>query len=291
MNVKRLKVNLSVLAGLILSLTGYGQQPEHEPAWKSPASNLLTLHTLSIHIKDPAVHDSVFLFLKEQLQLPVYYQPITLGTRKYAGIYAGNLVLEPCGPYTDFHYASSHFKALFFGLTFEPSLSIPLTSENLREKKLKHEVAGDEFIYLKDTGLCGQNITISIMDRHEKLRDHARQDSLRSAFSRNNRSGLEIEYVKEIRIGYSQDFQLQKWNAFISPSIITSKNIWKVGNGMTIRFVPGNLKEVKGIVFKVKSLEKAKQYLAANQLSFTTTGKEILLEPTQAFGLLIYFAE
>lgn len=60
---------------------------------------------------------------------------------------------------------------------------------------------------------------------------------------------------------------------------------------MTMRFIPGSLKEVKGIVFKVKSLEKAKQYLAANRLTFTTIGKEIILEPTQAFDLLIYFAE
>lgn len=291
MNAKRLTANLFVFAWLTFSLSGYGQQPEPGQAWKSPDTNTLTLHTLSIHIKNPAVHDSVFLFLKDRLQLPVYYQPITQGTRKYAGLYAGNLVLEPCGPYTDFHYASSNFKALFFGLTFEPSLSIGRTSENLREKELNHEVAGDEFIYLKDTGLCGQNITISIMDRHEKLRDRARQDSLRSAISHNKPSGLGIERVKEIRIGYSKDFQFQKWKTFISPSTVTSENTWVVGDEMTIRFIPGSLKEVKGIVFKVNSLEKVKQYLAANQLTFTTTGKEILLEPTQAFGLLIYFAE
>lgn len=291
MNAKRLAEKMFVFASLVFSLSGYGQQPESGQVWMSPDSNVLTLHTLSIHIKDPAVHDSVFLFLKDRLQLPVYYQPITLGTRKYAGIYAGNLVLEPCGPYTDFHYASHDFKALFFGLTFEPSLSIPKTSENLGEKELKHEVAGDEFIYLKDTGLCGQNITVSIMDRHEKLRDRARQGSLRSAISQNKRSGLGIEYVKEVRIGYSQDYQIQKWKTFISPSTITSENTWLAGNKITIRFIPSTLKEVKGIVFKVKSLEKAKQYLGANQLTFTTRGKEIILEPTQAFGLLIYFAE
>lgn len=291
MNAKRLTANLFVFACLAFSLSGYGQQPEHGPAMKAPGSNRLTLHTLSIHIKDPAVHDSVFLFLNKQLQLPVYYQPITLGTRKYAGLYAGNLVLEPCGPYSDFHYATDHFKALFFGLTFEPSLSIPQTSGIFREKKLKHEVAGDEFIYLKDTGLCGQNITISLMDRHEKLRDRARQDSLRSAISQNKCSGLGIEHVQEIRIGYSKDFQFQKWKTFISPLTITSENTWEVGNKMTMRFIPGSLKEVKGIVFKVKSLENAKQYLTANQLAFTVTGKEILLDPTQAFGLCVYFAE
>ncbi|HET6557591.1 MAG TPA: hypothetical protein VFG54_09780 [Prolixibacteraceae bacterium] len=257
----------------------------------SERSLFSSLHTLSIHIKDPAVHDSVFLFLKEQLQLPVYYHPLTLGERKYAGIYAGNLVLEPCGPYSNFQYATPHFKALFFGLTFEPFHSISLIPESLQKKQIKHEVAGDEFIYLKDNGLCGQNITISIMERHEKLRDHARRDSLRLAIALNSHQGMGIEYVKEVRIGYSQDLQLQKWKAFTSPSSITSENLWNVGNGLTIRFVPTTIKEVKGIVFKVKSLARTKQYLAGKQFTFMEKGKEIILDPAQAFGLSICFSE
>jgi len=42
-----------------------------------PAEEILisNLHTLSIHIQEPALHDSVFRFLTEMLQLPVYYQP------------------------------------------------------------------------------------------------------------------------------------------------------------------------------------------------------------------------
>lgn len=73
------------------------------------------LHTLSIHIQDPVNHDSVFHFLTDKLQLPVYYHPLAFGERKYAGVFAGNLVLEPCGPYTQFNYATSDFKAIFSG--------------------------------------------------------------------------------------------------------------------------------------------------------------------------------
>lgn len=248
------------------------------------------LHTLSIHIKDLDVHDSVFHFLRDKLQLPVYYNPVSLGMRKYAGIFAGNLVLEPCGPYTHFSYATD-FRAIFFGLNFETDDSINAVSKVLDGNNIKYKIDGDEYIYPEDPNLVGENIFIGISNRHEKQRDHARQDSLRSIISQNNNSGLGIEYVKEVRIGYSKASQLQKWQEFISPSAITSENLWKIGNGLSICFIPGTIKEVNGIVFKVKSLEKAKQYMADNQLSYKETGQEILLEPMQAFGLSLCFSE
>ena len=117
------------------------------------------LHTLSIHVRDTITHDSVFHFLADKLKLPVYYYPVTSGQRKYAGVYAGNLVLEPCGPYSNFSYATDDFRAIFFGLTFEPFESISLSAMGLTDRKINHQ-AGDSYIYLQnDSTLCGDNIT------------------------------------------------------------------------------------------------------------------------------------
>jgi hypothetical protein len=160
-----------------------GKFPEKYPAEDTLIS---TLHTLSIHIQEPALHDSVFRFLTEKLQLPVYYQPLVMGERRYGGVFAGNLVLEPCGPYSDMDYASRDFKAIFFGLTFEPAVSIPDAARILRERQIDHETGGDEFIFLKDPQLCGENIYISLMDKHDKMRDHVRMDSLRQLMEQRN---------------------------------------------------------------------------------------------------------
>jgi len=257
----------------------------------SERSLFSSLHTLSIHIKDPAIHDSVFHFLKDKLQLPVYYNPLSFGDRSYAGIFAGNLVLEPCGPYSNFTYVSNDFKAIFFGLTFEPAYDISYTAKALQDKKIQHEVASDEYIYLKDPGFWGENIAISIMDKHERTKDHAKLDSLHKVMIPGSNSSLGIEYVKEIQLGIPNASHLERWKELIFPSELYPTGLWEAGNGLKIRFIQSSNKEVKGIVFKVQSLEKAGHYLTDNQLPFRKINQQLALDPHYAFGLVIFFTE
>lgn len=249
------------------------------------------LHTLSIHVLDTITHDSVFHFLADKLKLPVYYYPLAFGDRKYAGIYAGNLVLEPCGPYSDFVYATRNFRAIFFGLTFDPAESIPLASRALTARQISHDAVSDEFIYFKDSLLCGENITFSLMDKHEKIKDRIRMDSLEQSMKKDNENELGIEYVREIQIGYKDNENLARWGELTGLSELENSSIWKISGRMEFSFIKSNIKEVKGIVFKVRSLEKARQYLLRNNLMGKTAGKLIELDPAKTFGLSIYLTE
>jgi len=274
------------------------------------------LHTLSIHVRDTITHDSVFHFLIDKLKLPVYYYPVASGKRKYAGIYAGNLVLEPCGPYTNYLYGTNNFRAIFFGLTFEPFESLSLTAMGLTGRKINHQ-ADDTYINLqKDTALCGDNITIGFMDRGPaKTIDKRIMDSLRYALNADkekkykvisdringemptnytsvnyyNESG--IEYVKEICIGYRDNSNLQKWKELISPFELINDEIWKVSNILDFHIIKSNIKEVQSITFKVKSLERVKRYLIKNNLFGSFVGDKIQLDKAQAFGLSIYLTD
>ena len=271
------------------------------------------LHTLSIHVQDSITHDSVFHFLVEKLKLPIYYYPVGRNT-KYAGVYAGNLVLEPCGPYVKrFAYASNDFRAIFFGLTFEPFESIPQSEIGLTQRKINHE-SGGSFIYIqKDSALCGDNMTISLMDRGtEKISDIKIKDSLRCAMNAdakttykvfhvyekmrasstnvNYYNELGIEYVQEICIGYNNSVNLQKWKQLISPDELRD-NKWKESELIEFQFVKSDIKEVQSITFKVKSLEKAKQYLLKNNLIGRYSGNKIEIDKKQAFGLSLYLTE
>jgi hypothetical protein len=249
------------------------------------------LHTLSIHVRDTITQDSVFHFLVEKLKLPVYYYPIKYGTRKYAGVYAGNLVLEPCGPYSDFSYASNDFRAIFYGLTFEPFESISQSAKGLADRKIHHQ-AGDGFIYFMDSTLCGDNITISFMDKGQgKTEDKKIMDSLLFNMTKDTENELGIEYIKEIWIGYRDKTNWQKWKELISPDKLIANNIWAEGNRLEFHFIKTRIKEVQSITFKVKSLEKAKQYLFKNNLFGDFIDNKVILNKAQAFGLLISFTE
>lgn len=252
---------------------------------------LTDLHTLSIHVRDTITHDSIFHFLVDKLKLPVYYNPVTYGKQKYAGVYAGNLVLEPCGPYSDFFYASQDFRAIFFGLTFEPSDSLSHVAAALAGRKILHECIGNEYIYLKDSAICGDNITVSFMNKNDNVSDRQRTDSLRYIITANNKNELGIEYVKEIWIGYKDSSSLEKWKKLILPSELKNRVIWMESNILEFHFVKSNIKEVQSITFKVKSLERAKQYLLKNNLSGRIFDNKLLLKGAQAFGLSIYLTE
>jgi len=101
------KFIVSMLIGIIIAQNIFSQIRDHQGKINLETISLFSrFHTLSIHVRDTVTHDSVFHFFVDKLNLPVYYFPVKAGTRKYAGVYAGNLVLEPCGPYTEFEYAS-----------------------------------------------------------------------------------------------------------------------------------------------------------------------------------------
>ena len=283
-------LSLFVLGILFSQQTNGSKELNSKSSGLSKNGIFSNFHTLSIHIKDPAVHDSVFHFLKDKLQLPVYYNPVTLGMRKYAGIFAGNLVLEPCGPYTQFNYATD-FRAIFFGLNFETEGSISSVAKMLDSFNSKYKMEDDEYIYPQDPDLVGENTFIGISNRHEKDRDHAKMDSLKLAMNSNYTDGLGIEYVNEIQVGYPGNKNLERWKELIHPSDLKKGQVWHVSNSLNIRFVPKKIKEVNGITFKVKSLEKAKKYLSKNNIAFIQSRKNILLDKSATFGLTIILDE
>lgn len=293
MMTKFLKWLILILSGMTMSFQTNLAQKEsaHESGLNKTIPLFSGLHTLSIHVRDTITHDSVFHFLADKLKLPVYYYPVTSGQRKYAGVYAGNLVLEPCGPYSNFPYAAEDFRAIFFGLTFEPFESISLSAIGLTDRKINHQV-GDTYIYLQnDSTLCGENITVSLIEKDDKINDRRKTDSLRYILAANNENGLGIEYVKEISIGYKNDSGLKKWKELISPSELINNMIWQVSNMLEFHFIKSNIREVQSITFKVKSLEKAKRYLLDNNLIGSFIDNKIELDREQTFGLSMYITE
>jgi hypothetical protein len=292
--MNKVKFTVLLVIGLAFGLQNLSAQIEKESVQADDSLKMSPvisrLQTLSIHVRDTITHDSVFHFLADKLQLPVYFYP-TRGKRKWAGVYAGNLVLEPCGPYSNIAYASNDFRAIFFGLTFEIYKSAKRASMVMSGRKIEHKITGEKSISLAENIMCGENITVNLMDASDKYIDRPKMDSLRNLMKKDGANDLGIEYVKFIQIGYRDIESLERWKDFICPSVLVNNKTWNGSDNLNYQFIKDSIREVKGITFKVRSLEKAKRCLTKNNLIGPVSDGKIELDKSKAFGLNISFIE
>ena len=266
---------------------------EKEISKSSPLPLIAKISVLTIHVSDTIVHDSVFHFLSDQLGLPVEYYPVRWGDRKYAAVFAGNMFLEPCGPFTNFKYARDYFKATFYGLNCESDRTISSLEQDLIARKIIF--TKNNSIVITDTAITKQNLYFGISQREVlsqiKIKDEWAEDSLKVVLKNTTQNYAGIEAIKEVWIGYTGKGYAGKWNDLAKPGVISNTNIWKIRADQSIRFVKNDRMEVMGIVFKVRSLEKTRQFLMEKKLLGKSDIDFIELEPAKVFGLRVYFSE
>ncbi len=282
------KNTVTEAGGEIYALSGSDLSKHVEEGSSGDLSPLISkISVLSIHVRDTLVHDSLFHFLADKLGLAVEYYPVRWLDREYAGVYTGNMFLEPCGPFSNFSYATNNFRAIFFGINCESARSLSALEEDLVSRGIGIEK--DASIQVIDTSIIKQNIYLSISSG--KLQNKVNEDSLGLITLENNKKGPGIEGIKEIRVGYTCDAALSKWKELMLPFIMSDDCLWKINENETVRFVKSDIMEVQSIVFRVKSLEQAKKWLSANKLLGEFNRDEVSLDKSKAFGLLILFSE
>lgn len=270
-------VNLIIIIG-----TGCDRsQTLNENGTQESGFRISGMHTLSIHTRDTVTVNSIYNYLNEELKLPVYYTPVTIGMRKYAGIYAGNMVLEPCGPYENREYARDDFRAIFYGINFSVNDSLKYFDKTLNELGIGHQ-ANKGSIYIRDSLLSNENIFTALYE----IRDKNQRDSLKSCLN-STTGGPGIEYIKEIVIGYKGEENIRKWKEYFHPLEIQN-SVYRINDSLQIRFEQNKINEIKSITFKVKSLIKARQFLADNHIKFEGSLKQIRLDPDEIFGLIVF---
>jgi len=247
-----------ILAAALTLSAGCRSIPQSTPVFTK-------IHTVSIHVKDHAIHKEVTKFLREDLQLPLVYEPVTQGQRRYVGLWAGNLVLEPCGPYPNIKYATPDFRAIFCGLTFEAYTSSKQSTEELEDRGISHKPLGN-FVIINDPNLCEGNLVASIMDNPGRVQERLKHKALTSQLKENQGGPLGVEYVSEIEVSYTDSQDMDVWEVFLAPYRTIGPNQWQLSEGPAIRLSKSETKEIKSVVFKVTSLEDAVRYLKAQDL-------------------------
>jgi hypothetical protein len=248
------------------------------------------VHTVSIHVKDHDVHEAVHRFLRDDLQLPVVYTPVVYGERRYVGLWAGNLVLEPCGPYANITYATPDFDAMFYGITFEAYESSARSTVQLDERRIQHEPPY-AFVVLSDPNVCGDNLIVSIMDNPGRDKERAKHQGLTSELRDNQGGPLGIQHVEEIRVGYTEQQNVTRWQALLAPFQRRRGRRWQLDSGPALRLVNTDLKEINAVVIKVASLESAARYLESKNMLGHRSDNHVTLKTPNGWNFTILLQE
>jgi hypothetical protein len=244
------------------------------------------LNTLSIHVRSHAIHDSLHALLAEKLQLPRTYELVTIGERRYVAVWAGNLALEPCGPYPADSYLDTDFEAMFYGLTFEPGTTAEASAAALDTRGIPHaEPTGS--VRIDDEDLRAPNVYVGIGESStpEQL---AR---FQSELDARGGGPLGLRHVGEIRIGYTDERSLGKWLSFLTPAEHRGEHALRLGDGPVLRFLPNATKQVLGITLEVRSLAEAKAFLRESGLLGTTVDGGVELDRARTHGIGIVLEE
>jgi len=189
-------------------------------------------------------------------------------------------------PHPDIDYATDYFRSIFFGLNFEVYESLSSSGQILNSLGMKLQVNPNS-IYVRDSILCSENVFTALYE----IRDKEKRDSLRNILHASSDANPGIEYIKTIFVRYREEENLLRWKEFMHPLEIGNHGVCQVNDSLQMHFSKGDINQVKGITFKVKSLEKANQYLLKNNLLKTTSGRKTELDPSQTFGLVMYMTD
>ncbi len=259
----------------------------------APAPLVSQLHVVSVHVKDHATFDAVFLFFRDVVRLPLLYgevsKPTDQGKTLYAGFSAGNCYIEPCGPYPSDPAFSPDQPARFHGLTFACAMPIADAATELDRRTISHSSLikgwGPSFVYATDGLLIGRRLAVSLWEIQDP-NDHANLNFVASSLQQAQGGPLGVKRIAEIRIRYPAKENLAHWQGFLAPAEHRG-DTWTVGNGPVLRFVPGQENEIESIVLEVESLDKAAASLSQAGLLGRRTDDAIELDPSGIFGLRI----
>lgn len=275
------------------------------PAGPESEAPLFTqLHVISIHVRDHAAYDAVFRFFRDVLALPHLYgttsKPEQKGKTLYSGFAAGNAYFEPCGPYKPDDPYTDAAPARFFGLTFHTARAVADVVAAVEQRGLLHAgvipfsgtkppAQPTRFVPLRDTELIGGRRMVSIWrpgdDTHPADPVHLQERLLEAAGGT-----LGVIRVEEVWLGGADPAGRAKWARLLSPYECEG-DVYRIGNGPALRLFAEGPNDLRAVVLKVSSLERAKAFLRRRLLLGPSTADSAELDASRVFGLRIILRE
>lgn len=253
------------------------------------------LHTVSIHVKDFQTFNEVFRFLKDDMELPLNWgrewTPGNEGKKSYASFWAGNICIEPCGPYSTDEF-EGNARTMFFALTFLPFESSKASATELEKRGLGHD-GQKAFLSVTNRNLSGGNCGVCIMDLgHEsRAKDTAREAELQFLLESTGGGPFGVVGVDEILVRYRSEAGKRCWGSLLLQARKLDDNLWKLDDGPTIRLIESSNTGLAGLVLKVRSLSEAKKELEARDMLGKAGAHEVQIAQEKACGLTVILRE
>jgi len=288
---------ISLLTGLVAVVLGtpgciHSTQKSNLPATTPVFSRI---HTVSIHVRDFQTFNSVFRLLNDDMKLPKKWgqewTPQTEAKRMYAGFWAGNMCIEPCGPY-DTDEFEDDASAMFFAITFLPFESSQASAAELARRGLTHD-GRKVYLSLTDPYLSGGNRGVCIMDvgPEDREKDNARHAELQTEFAAAKGGPLGLVGVEEILVRYTSDESRRRWVRLLEPARPNAENLWRLGDGPAIRLIKDSRTGMAGLVLKVRSVATATRVLKDRGMLGKTRDGQVQIRKDKTSGLAIFLRQ
>ncbi len=285
---------LAALAAVVLGTPGC-THPTSESVVPMPTPIFSRIHTVSIHVKDLETFNRAFHFLRDDLELSKKWgQEWTPGSeakKMYAGFWAGNICIEPCGPF-DTDEFESDAKAMFFAITFLPFESSEASAREFDRRGLAHN-GRKVFLSVTDPHLSSGNCGVCIMDvgHEDRKKDNAREAELQTEFASAQEDSLGLIGVEEILVRYRCEEGRKRWERLLQPVKPNPENLWRLGNSPAIRLIKDSRTGLAGVVWKVRSLAAATRVLKNRGMLGKVQDHQVQIVEEKACGLTILLRE
>lgn len=247
-----------------------------------------------------ASNDAVGLFslLSDTFQLPVVWPMGNYGRFTSGGVSAGNVNLEVVKMPVS---TTDNARSQIIGFAFEPE---PLedSMKELDARGITHGVSVP-FTILDSTGsittpwytvalpdLSNDQMIIFLCEYSHDL-PAQRQKALDELLSRKG-GPLSIESVKEIVIGTTNIQESEyNWQRLLEPLSPSSHGVWSLEAGPVLHLIEAEEDRIYELVFNVRSLDQARDFLDENDLLGINKPDEISVIGSYFQGIIIKLVE
>ncbi len=238
--------------------------------------------------------EKTFSLFADTLQLPVAWPMNRNQNYITGGIGAGSVNIE----FFAYAGAAAPKSTRYYGIAFEP---YPLADALRRLQSLSIQYGKPESVVSTlpngSTGVAWTTVALPSLSRPGMsiflyeyspsfLKVDVRRKQMGNRLTLNHGGPLGLQSVDEIIIGSTALKKDQEsWTLTVGKPTPTG-GIRPI-NGPTLRIVQDDKDQIRELVFKVESLERAKAFLTKSQLLGSISGRRIFLAPSKVQGLRI----
>lgn len=241
----------------------------------------------------------LFDFLTGTLKMPVAWAYREYEGFASGGVFFGNVNLEALV----MNQSDLSSPCNISGIAFEPEESTEQAVEELKRRQIAFEEPqtyefgqGQSKMKMWTTTMLKDffpGAVVFLCEYHPGIfNPPAWKKTLQKTLKKIEGGPLGIEYVLEMEIRVTdKEKALEKWRHFLSPHATSSSGCFTIGDGPRLRFRESDKNMIHPIRIKVKSLDKAREFLLTQGLLGKDEGQSIKLDVNKTFGILFEILE